>query len=83
VIGYFGRLLASSDGTLRPVVAATARSDEGAVLVLRTTAQRAELALDASEVLLFHVHGGSITEVFQIAFDQYAWDEFWRATGER
>jgi ketosteroid isomerase-like protein len=77
VLGYFQRAMEMSEGTLRPELLSSAASEAGAALVLGTRARRDGRSLDVREVLLFHVRDRSIVEVYQIAFDQYAWDEFW------
>ena len=77
MLDYFRRASEMTDGTLRPELLSSAASEDGVALVLGTTARRDGRSLDVREVLLFHVRDGSVVEVYQIAFDQYAWDEFW------
>ena len=77
VLAYFGQAMEISGGTLRPTLLSSASSDDGVALVLGTTAERGDRRLDVREVLLFHVRDGAVAEVYQIAFDQYTWDEFW------
>ena len=74
---YFGELMAITGGTLRPVPVSSAGGADGAVIVTRTSAMRDGRALNLNEALIFHVgEDGLIAHVYQLPFDQYAWDEF-------
>ncbi len=48
-----------------------------AVALARATAQRHGKSLDSNQAHVFEIRAGSITDVWGIAYDRYAVDEFW------
>lgn len=53
-------------------------NDRGAVLWIRTHAERGPLMLDVDYLLLLRIEDGSIYEVSAVPMDQQRVDEFWR-----
>jgi uncharacterized protein len=77
VLGWLGRNLELSGGTLRVEPHDILANDEHAVALVRVTARREGRTLDQNSVQLFHVSGGKATEVWITPTDEYASDEFW------
>ena len=75
--GYFARLQELTGGTFRPEAHDVMGGVGHAVLLARATAERESRTLDVNECLVFHISQGRITECWQAAFDQDAWDAFW------
>lgn len=53
-------------------------NDRGAVLWIRTHAERGPVWLDVDNLLLLRIAEGRIYEVFAVPMDQQRNDEFWR-----
>ena len=52
-------------------------SDDHAVALIEERAHRGEAALQYRRLLIFHVRNGHISELWCIAEDPYALDQFW------
>ncbi len=48
-----------------------------AVALVRATAQRHGKSLDSNQAHVFEIRDGRITDIWGIAYDRYAVDEFW------
>ena len=53
-------------------------NDRGAVLWIRTHAERGPIVLDVDYLLLLRIEDGSIYELSAVPMDQQRVDEFWR-----
>ncbi len=51
--------------------------DEHVVALITANLSRGDDALTASNVFVFHVNDGKVSEVWTSSFDQYAVDAFW------
>jgi ketosteroid isomerase-like protein len=76
VLGYFGRSLEATQGTLRVVLEEVMVNDHGAAAVQRSTGQRNGRSLDDVGVNTFRIQGGRAVEVWQHWGNPYAADEF-------
>ncbi len=77
VFAMFARIAELSGGTARIEVHDVLANDEHAVALIRVTASRQGRQLDSSEVEVYHVSNGKITEAWNFFQDQRAYDEFW------
>jgi ketosteroid isomerase-like protein len=76
VLGYFGRSMQTTQGTLRVGVEDVMANDRAAAVVQRTTAQRKGVSLDDLGVSVFGIQDGRVVEVWQHWGNPYAADEF-------
>ena len=76
VLGYLGRWMEATGGTLRVDVHDVVGNDEHVCAIYVSTATRGERTLRLGAILLCHVTDGRVTEVWQMNGDQYALDEF-------
>jgi uncharacterized protein len=76
VLGFFGRSMETTQGTLRVAVEDVMVSDEGAAALQRSTAQRNGASLDDLGVNVFRIRDGRAVEVWQHWGNPYAADEF-------
>ncbi|HXX90475.1 MAG TPA: nuclear transport factor 2 family protein [Acidimicrobiales bacterium] len=77
VLGFLGQLKARSNGTFRVEILDVLSEPERAVVFLRETATRGEMALDVIAAVDFEIHHQKITEVTVYHADTYQFDEFW------
>ena len=75
VLGFFGRSMETTQGTLQVAVEDVMVSDHGAV-VQRATARRKDVSLDDVGVNVFLIQNGKAVEVWQHWGNPYAADEF-------
>jgi ketosteroid isomerase-like protein len=66
-----------SGGTFNPEMHDIAASDEHAVFIGRLKAQRSGRTMDEPVAVVFHVSDGKISEVWEMAYNQKAVDDFW------
>ena len=76
VFGWFGELLAASDGTFRPELLTLYPNETQVVAVNRATATRGDATLSADAALVFEVSDGLVTAVTIHQQHQEEWDEF-------
>jgi len=76
VLGYFGRSMELTGGTLTAEVHDVVAGDEHAAGLHLSRGQRAGVTLEDRSVLVFHLRDGRATEVWQYWADPYAADEF-------
>ena len=75
MLGYFGRSMEHTQGSLRVVAQDVLANDERGVVVQHTTAQRNGRSLDDVGVALFTIRNGKAVEVWQFWADPYTADE--------
>ncbi len=75
VIGYFGRSMEVTQGSLRVVIDDVMVNDRGAAVVQRASAQRNGKSIDDLGVNVFRIRDGRAVEVWQHWGDPYAADE--------
>lgn len=66
-----------SGSTFRIEVRDVALTREGAVALLRVTAERVGRRLDSKQAHVFQIEGGQITHIWEYGYDRYAIDDFW------
>jgi uncharacterized protein len=76
VLGYFGRSMETTGGTLRVELQDVMVNDRGAASLQRSTAQRNDRSLDDFGVNVFRIQDGRAVEVWQHWGNPYAVDEF-------
>jgi ketosteroid isomerase-like protein len=77
VFANFGKCHELTDGTYMAVGFDYLGSDAHAVALAHLTAVRGERTLEIDEAVIFTVGpDGRFTEAYHLAYDQYAWDEF-------
>jgi len=76
VLGYFGRSMETTQGSLRVTVEDVLVNDRGAAVLQRSTAQRSGTSIDDIGVNVFRIEDGRATEVWQFWGNPYAADEF-------
>ena len=77
VFGFFGRLIAETNGTFALESLAMFGGDGGGVFVDRVTAQRGTRTLDVRPVLHVRIEDGTIVEGWDHFHDEQTWDRFW------
>ena len=77
VFAMFARTAELSGGTYRIELHDVLANDEHAVALSRATASRQGRQLDSSDVQVYHVSNGKITEAWSLALDQRVTDQFW------
>jgi ketosteroid isomerase-like protein len=77
VMGFFGKIVELSGGTFSIELHDVLANDEHAVALVRARAERNGRRLDTTEVDVFHVSNGKVTEFWAAPTDLYAEDEFW------
>ncbi|HEY1330752.1 MAG TPA: nuclear transport factor 2 family protein [Actinomycetota bacterium] len=75
VLGFFGRTMELSGGTFRVAVQEIMANDDGAAVVVRSTAERNGKQLDSRQVHLYRVRGDRVVEAWQFAGPEA--DDFW------
>jgi ketosteroid isomerase-like protein len=79
IFEFFGRVGELSGGTFRPDVHDICASDAHGVILFHGTGKREGRELNAPQVLVAHVEGGKISEVWNtIAEGESAWNAFWK-----
>lgn len=77
VFANFGKCYELTDGTYMAVGFDYLGSDHHAVALAHLTAERNGKRLEIDEAVVFTVGAdGRFNEAFHLAYDQYAWDEF-------
>lgn len=77
VFAYFGALMERSGGTLKITLHDVIGGTEHTIGLHHDRAERDGRVLDHNVVLIFHVDGERITEVWEIHEDEAANDAFW------
>lgn len=77
VLGFFGKSIELSGGTLRVDVHDILANDVHGVALTHSTGQRGGKTLDDSGVQVFHIRDGRAVETWSHAGDQAAVDKFW------
>jgi uncharacterized protein len=77
VLGFFGMLGERSGGTFRVTLHDVAASDEHAVGLHVSDAEREGRVLHSQQAIVFHVRDGMVSEAWALHYDQHATDEFW------
>ena len=79
IFQFFGRVGELSGGTFRPDVHDICASDAHAVMLYHGTGKRDGRELRTPEVIVAHVEGGKITEIWNtIVQGESAWNDFWK-----
>lgn len=77
VFANFGKCHQLTNGTYAAVGFDYLGSDDHAVALAHLTATRGERSLEIDEAVIFTVGSdGRFVEAYHLAYDQYAWDEF-------
>jgi hypothetical protein len=77
VFANFGKCMELTDGTYQAVGFDYMGSDHHAVALAHLTARRGERTLEIDEAVIFTVGpDGRFSHAHHLAYDQYAWDEF-------
>ncbi|HEY1636560.1 MAG TPA: nuclear transport factor 2 family protein [Acidimicrobiales bacterium] len=74
-VEYYGKLGELSAGTINVEVHDVFGNDEHVVGLQRVSAQRSGKSYETTEVIVFHVAGGLITEAWEHPFNMYEQDE--------
>ena len=77
IFGMFGRLLEGTQGSFQQEVHAVTQGDDHVVAITTATASRNGKTMNSNNVLVFHVAGDKVTEVWNTPFDQARMDDFW------
>lgn len=77
VMGWLGKSVELSGGTLRVQTHDILANDEHAVALVQISAQRAGKSLDDQATQVFHISDGKVTECWVNPTDQAANDDFW------
>lgn len=77
VLGFLSREFEVSGGTYRVEVHDVLANDEHVVALTHATAERDDKLLDQNYAMVFHVADGRFIEVWPLAIDQTAVDQFW------
>ncbi len=77
VFGFFDKLAELSGGTIRIKDHDFLGSDEHTIALFQITASREGKTLEANYCEVVHWRDGQVAEDWGVAFDQYAFDEFW------
>jgi uncharacterized protein len=78
VFGWFGRIFEESGGTFRIALHDVTTSDQHAVALTESSAERSGKKLEGSKGLqVHHFEGGKINESWLAAENQYEVDDFW------
>jgi hypothetical protein len=74
-VEYYGKLGELSAGTIKVEVHDVFGNEEHVVGLQRVSAQRSGESYETTEVIVFHVAGGLITEAWEHPFNMYEQDE--------
>ena len=77
VLGFFGRLMQKTGGTFKNEIHDMVANDEHGIAIVEASARRNGKWIDDRAVHVFHMADGQITEFWNIATDQNAWDDFY------
>lgn len=77
VLEFFGRVVELSGGTFHAELHDVLGSDEHAVLLYTSRAERAGRHWEDNTVGVVHIRDGKYAEVWIYQTDQYSTDEFW------
>jgi len=80
VFGFFGKLMELSSGTFRVEALDIIGDEKGGVFIMNDTGERNGKKLNSMMTVRVHIKDGQFVEVWDHAFDLYAYDEFWSAT---
>lgn len=75
ILRFFGEI--SSEAQIDNQPHAILADDEHVVVLVNSTSTRGEASVSSGNVFVFHVDDGKVTEVWNIADNPYAIDEFW------
>ena len=79
IFEFFGRVGELSGGSFRPDVHDICASETHGVMLYHGTGKREGRELRTPEVLVAHIEGGRITEIWNtIAEGESAWNDFWK-----
>jgi ketosteroid isomerase-like protein len=74
-VEYYAKLGELSEGSIHVDVHDIFANDEHVVGLHRASAQRSGKSYDTTEVIVFHVAGGQVTEAWEHPFNLYGLDE--------
>jgi len=77
VLGFLGEVISRSEGTFSLDLHDVLASDDHAVALTRSSAQRQGRTLDVPGTATYHVRDGKVAEAWIFSGDQSAEDEFW------
>jgi len=75
ILRFFGEVTA--EATIEQDLHAILADDEHVVALVHSKATRGDIALESQQVFIFHISDGKVGEVWAMAGDDYAIDEFW------
>jgi uncharacterized protein len=75
VYGFFGKLMAVTEGTFHIDLHAVVADDEHGVALVTLTASRGGRSAEVKEAHVFHLRDGRVTEFWNASTDMYAYDE--------
>ena len=79
IFEFFGRVGELSGGSFRPDVHDICASEGHAVMLYHGTAKRDGRELRTPEVLVAHIEGGKIAEIWNTIVErESAWNDFWK-----
>ncbi len=74
-VEYYGQLGVLSEGTVKVELHDVFGNDEHVVGLHSTSAQRGGKSFETTEVIVFHIRGGRISEAWEHPFNLYEQDE--------
>ena len=77
IFRFLGRLPKETNGTYGSRLIDVLASDDRAAALYRAFGERAGLALDIDQLLLFRIREGLVTEVLALPNDPAAFERFW------
>jgi ketosteroid isomerase-like protein len=77
VMEFFGKLLEMTGGTFRLDIHDVLASDEHAVALVTSSAERNGASWTSDSAHVWHVHDGKATEFWGLSTNPYGDDEFW------
>jgi ketosteroid isomerase-like protein len=75
-VEYYGQLGVLSEGSIKVELHDLFGNDEHVVGLHRTSAELGDKAYDTTEVIVFHVNGGRISEAWEHPYNLYGQDQF-------
>ena len=76
VFGFFGKVMAVTEGSFHVDLHSALADDEHGVALLTLTASRGDRSIEINAVDVMHLRDGKVMEVWAVPTDQCAFDEF-------
>ena len=78
VFANFGKCMELTNGTYSAIGFDYLGGENHAVALAHLTAERNGKKLEVDEAVIFTVRNGKLADAHHLAYDQYAWDEFFK-----